>query len=243
MAEILSANGIAENQIVSILFSLTEDLTAANPAAGLTGNRLCRDPFSARRRRGSRPRRPAARDPCPGHLGLPERRHPVPVYLDGAEVLRRTWTPFAERSSLVAARQPRVSGAPSVWHVTREYAGFRRGRRRQGRRARAGRGARARRRAGDGRHAPVRLHASGKSPRDRRRPGSPCRCRTRTDRTRSSTSRCMSSRQSGKEFGSCWWPLPGTRRSATSTRTPRRTRRNTIGERRARGTGTLTSST
>ncbi len=33
--EILKSNGIAENQIVSIVFSLTEDLTAANPATGL----------------------------------------------------------------------------------------------------------------------------------------------------------------------------------------------------------------
>ena len=35
VTEILRANAIAENHIVSIIFSLTQDLTALNPATGL----------------------------------------------------------------------------------------------------------------------------------------------------------------------------------------------------------------
>src|SRR5579864_9074121 len=33
--EVLVVNGIAENQLVSIIFSMTDDLTASNPATGL----------------------------------------------------------------------------------------------------------------------------------------------------------------------------------------------------------------
>ena len=87
VVEILKANGIAENQIVSILFSLTEDLTAANPAAGLRRTGFAAPPlFCTQEARidGALPRviRTLVTWDSRG------RRVPTPVYLDGAEVLR-----------------------------------------------------------------------------------------------------------------------------------------------------------
>jgi chorismate mutase len=85
--EILRANSIAENHIVSIMYSLTEDLTAANPATGLrrvgfAGTAL----FCVQEPRidGGLPRVIRA---LVTYDSL-ERRQVVPVYLDGAEVLR-----------------------------------------------------------------------------------------------------------------------------------------------------------
>jgi chorismate mutase len=85
--EILRANAIAENHIVSIIYSLTEDLTAANPAGGLrrvgfAGTAL----FCTQEPRveGGLPRVLRALvtyDALDGH-------QTVPVYLDGAQVLR-----------------------------------------------------------------------------------------------------------------------------------------------------------
>jgi chorismate mutase len=87
VVEILKTNGIAENQIVSILFSLTEDLTAANPAAGLRRTGFAATPlFCTQEARidGALPRVIRALVTWDSR----ERRVPVPVYLDGAEVLR-----------------------------------------------------------------------------------------------------------------------------------------------------------
>jgi chorismate mutase len=85
--EMLRANSIADNHIVSILFSVTGDLTAANPATGLRRVGFAATPlFCAQEPQtvesmarvirvlitwNSRGRRPA-----------------VPVYLDGADALR-----------------------------------------------------------------------------------------------------------------------------------------------------------
>jgi chorismate mutase len=96
--EILKANGIAENQIVSIMFSLTEDLTAANPAAGLRRTGFASTPlFCAQEPRidGALPRviRVLMTWDCP------ERRVAVPVYLDGAEVLRPDLDPVPRKPS------------------------------------------------------------------------------------------------------------------------------------------------
>lgn len=85
--EILKANGIAENQIVSIVFSLTEDLTAANPATGLRRTGFASTPLlciQEARIDGALPRVVRALVTWDSL----ERRVPVPVYLDGAEVLR-----------------------------------------------------------------------------------------------------------------------------------------------------------
>ena len=85
--EILGANGIAENHIVSIVFSITEDLTAANPATGLRQVGFADTAlFCAQEPRidGSLPRVVRA---LVTFESL-ERRETVPVYLDGARVLR-----------------------------------------------------------------------------------------------------------------------------------------------------------
>ncbi|MGO9310167.1 MAG: chorismate mutase [Spirochaetia bacterium] len=87
VTEILQANGIAENHIVSILFSMTEDLTAANPATGLRRVGFASTPlFCTQEARidGALPRVIRALVT----FDSLERRPAVPVYLDGAEVLR-----------------------------------------------------------------------------------------------------------------------------------------------------------
>jgi chorismate mutase len=96
--EILKANGIAENQIVSIMFSLTEDLTAANPAAGLRRTGFASTPlFCAQEARidGALPR--VIRVLVTWDSA--ERRAAVPVYLDGAEVLRPDLDPLSRNPS------------------------------------------------------------------------------------------------------------------------------------------------
>jgi chorismate mutase len=92
--EVLASNRIAENELVSIIFSLTGDLTASNPATGLRSVGFSATPLfcvseaeidggMTRVLRvlvtwNSRGRRPA-----------------VPVYLDGAEALRPDLGPGA----------------------------------------------------------------------------------------------------------------------------------------------------
>jgi len=87
MAEILRVNRIAENHIVSILFSVTEDLTAANPATGLRRTGFSVTPlFCTQEPRidGALPRIIRALVTYDSPRGGPA----VPVYLDGAEGLR-----------------------------------------------------------------------------------------------------------------------------------------------------------
>ncbi len=84
---VLSANRIAENQLVSILFSVTGDLTAANPATGLRRTGFSATPLFC-----------AQEPPADGAMGRVirvlvtwngrGRRPAVPVYLDGAGALR-----------------------------------------------------------------------------------------------------------------------------------------------------------
>jgi chorismate mutase len=85
--EVLRANGIAENHVVSIMFSLTEDLTAANPATGLRRNGFASTPlFCVQEARidGALPR--VIRVLLT--FDSLERRPCIPVYLEGAEALR-----------------------------------------------------------------------------------------------------------------------------------------------------------
>jgi chorismate mutase len=85
--EVLRSNAIAENHLVSIIFSLTEDLTAANPATGLRRDGFSETPlFCVQEARvdGSMPRVIRVLVTWDSL----ERRAPVPVYLDGAESLR-----------------------------------------------------------------------------------------------------------------------------------------------------------
>ena len=87
VTEILQANRIAENHIVSILFSMTEDLTAANPATGLRRAGFAATPlFCTQEARidGALPRVIRALVTYDSRRG----GSAVPVYLDGAEGLR-----------------------------------------------------------------------------------------------------------------------------------------------------------
>src|SRR5258706_15778730 len=81
--EVLASNEIAEKRLVSIIFSLTDDLTASNPATGLRTAGFAATPLfcvSEARVDGS----------MPGILRVlvtwnsSHRRPAVPVYLDGA---------------------------------------------------------------------------------------------------------------------------------------------------------------
>jgi chorismate mutase len=87
VTEILRANRIAENHIVSIMFSLTEDLTAANPATGLRRTGHAATPLFCTleaRIDGALPRVIRALVT----FDSLERRPSVPIYLEGAEALR-----------------------------------------------------------------------------------------------------------------------------------------------------------
>jgi chorismate mutase len=87
VTELLRANGVAEDAIVSILFSVTEDLTAANPATGLRRTGFGSTPLFCAQE-------PRIDGTLPRVIRVlltwdsPERRPSVPVYLDGAEALR-----------------------------------------------------------------------------------------------------------------------------------------------------------
>jgi chorismate mutase len=85
--EILKENGIAENQIVSIVFSMTEDLTAANPAAGLRKTGFASTPLFCTQEARIDGALPRVIRVLVTWDSL-EKRITVPVYLDGAEVLR-----------------------------------------------------------------------------------------------------------------------------------------------------------
>ncbi len=109
--EMLDRNAVPETDIVSILFSVTGDLTAANPATGLrelgfadTPLFCCQEPVVD----GGMPRviRVLLTWECA------RRTRGAPVYLDGAAALRPD-----------PGARP-VTDIPSVWHVTREYAGL-----------------------------------------------------------------------------------------------------------------------
>jgi chorismate mutase len=87
VSELLRANAIEEQDIISIIFSLTEDLRAANPATGLRRERFAGTPlFCAQEPRidGGMPR--VIRVLVT--FDSMERREPVAVYLEGAEALR-----------------------------------------------------------------------------------------------------------------------------------------------------------
>jgi len=81
--EVLQRNGIAENQLVSVLFSLT----AANPATGLRRTGFSETPLfcvQEARVQGAMPRVLRVLITWDAL----ERRAVVPVYMDGAELLR-----------------------------------------------------------------------------------------------------------------------------------------------------------
>jgi chorismate mutase len=107
VTEMLHANAIAENAIVSIMFSMTEDLTAANPATGLRRTGFAATPlFCTQEARidGALPRVIRALVT----FDSLERRPAVPIYLDGAEALR----PDLGDARDSASRDTRDSGNP-----------------------------------------------------------------------------------------------------------------------------------
>jgi chorismate mutase len=92
VGELLRANGIAEDRIVSIIFSLTEDLSAMNPAAALRETGFARTPlFCTQEARidGAMPR--VIRVLLTFEHAEP--RVAVPVYLEGAQALRADLAP------------------------------------------------------------------------------------------------------------------------------------------------------
>jgi chorismate mutase len=87
ITEILQANGIAEDNIVSILFSMTDDLTAANPATGLRRIGFSSTPLFCTQEARIENALPRVIRALVTFESL-DRRTVVPVYLDGAEALR-----------------------------------------------------------------------------------------------------------------------------------------------------------
>ena len=95
VGEIMKINSIREEDIVSIVFSLTEDLTKGNPAAGLRRMGFADVPLfclQEARMVGGMPRvirvLLSFEAPHRGWWKRLARRRPVPVYLDGAVKLR-----------------------------------------------------------------------------------------------------------------------------------------------------------
>jgi chorismate mutase len=87
VSEVLRANALEERHIISIIFSVTEDLHAANPATGLRREGFAGTPlFCAQEPRidGGMPR--VIRVLVT--FDSMESREPVAVYLGGAEALR-----------------------------------------------------------------------------------------------------------------------------------------------------------
>jgi chorismate mutase len=93
VSEVLAANGLAASDIVSLLFSLTEDLGAGNPATGLREGGFADVPLfcvQEARVEGSMPRvvRLLATFEIPSSWDATGRTRAVAVYLDGARALR-----------------------------------------------------------------------------------------------------------------------------------------------------------
>jgi chorismate mutase len=89
--EMCAQNRIAEDQIVSVIFSITEDLTAGNPAAGLRRTGFHLTPlFCVQEARcdGGMPRVIRVLLTARSRRVFGRRGDPVHVYLDGAQALR-----------------------------------------------------------------------------------------------------------------------------------------------------------
>ena len=87
VSEVLRANAIEEQDIISIIFSLTEDLRAANPATALRREGFAGTPlFCAQEPRIDGGMARVIRVLVT--FDSMERREPVAVYLEGAEALR-----------------------------------------------------------------------------------------------------------------------------------------------------------
>jgi chorismate mutase len=85
---ILSANDISESDIVSLQFSVTDDIDAANPAAALrkSGRAENLSLFTVQEARSKNALPRVIR--CMMHCYMDENAEPRHVYINGAEVLR-----------------------------------------------------------------------------------------------------------------------------------------------------------
>jgi len=91
--EVLAANGLGASDLVSIVFSLTDDLDAGNPATGLRSEGFAEVPLfcvQEARVEGSMPRviRLLATFEVPASWSAAGRTRAEAVYLDGARALR-----------------------------------------------------------------------------------------------------------------------------------------------------------
>jgi chorismate mutase len=87
VSELMRANGIEERDIISIVFSLTIDLSTGNPATGLRQAGFAETPlFCAQEARVEGGMARVIRALLT--FEARRRRAPIPVYLDGAETLR-----------------------------------------------------------------------------------------------------------------------------------------------------------
>jgi chorismate mutase len=91
--EVLAANGLCESDLVSLVFSLTADLAAANPATGLRREGFAEVPLfcvQEAKVEGSMPRvvRLLATFEVPASWAAAGRTRAEAVYLDGARALR-----------------------------------------------------------------------------------------------------------------------------------------------------------
>jgi chorismate mutase len=85
--EILSRNGIEEGQIISVLFSLTKDLTKANPATGLRAYGFADTPLFCVQEADVEGAEPRIVRVLVTYMPVNDRA-PVPVYLGRAAELR-----------------------------------------------------------------------------------------------------------------------------------------------------------
>jgi chorismate mutase len=94
--EVCKRNGLGEDEIVSIVFSITSDLRSANPAQGLRRSGFAHTPLfcvqeaetDGGMRRVIRVLVTVEKRPAEGLTAEKVRREAVHVYLDGAETLR-----------------------------------------------------------------------------------------------------------------------------------------------------------
>jgi chorismate mutase len=90
---VVEANGLAESDLVSLVFSLTADLSSGNPATGVRGTGFAEVPLFCVQEasvEGSMPRviRLLATFEAPASWNVAGRTRAQAVYLDGARALR-----------------------------------------------------------------------------------------------------------------------------------------------------------
>ena len=90
--ELLQANGLAEGDLISVLFTLTPDLDRANPATALRGTGFSRAPLLCLQEAFIQGQLPRVIRLLLTYRAAPG-SEPRPVYLEGARVLRPDLAP------------------------------------------------------------------------------------------------------------------------------------------------------